>query len=1730
MSIPTTTSQILGAGSPEPHPATSDTDIACRPSSKESNPDIEHVPVNDDPRQWSHTTTLWIVSVASMISTLASNIQNPTDAIIEQELHANSIQISWVLAAFTFVQGNFPLIWSTASEIKGRKLVYIAATSIFVLGCVILANAATINVLIGMRVMQAAGSSAAITISAATLADIYETHERGTMMGIFYAAPLLGPALGPIIGGFLSQAFGWRASFYFLFACGVILLAAFVFLFKDTFRFERSLTYQAALARRTHAARNLGCSTVPMAAANKTETEEKQASSKNLTSQSSSIEDGIPAIKVEAGMAEVGLSFSDMNPFPPLWKVMRRKNNIAILFANGLVFAFSYSLSYTCARTLSKEYGYEPLTIGLVLLSLGAGSIGGSVIGGRWSDHVVMKLKKENKGEWYPEMRLNSATLAMVWLPPSIIAYGWVAAEARSHWCDLPDAILVRILFDMDVHEYAGSLSRRSVPSPATSSTSAPAQEHADNTHPPRRSLPRRILSALPKPSLGSRPLVSSLTLPTHTEQTLRGKKRRWGLSRRHKVSSNIERAIPEHTDPSTANDEQQVDRDVDEFGVITPRVPDSHTHSPATSAKGKEKAKDLPDVNDVNQDHHSLPVASSSNPSPPAHSDPGTDHFDQVVIAPTVPPSPPRQNLSLPPTPEPERLSLPLPSVPTPTSPPQPSIQSPNSSPRPFPPPGTLVVVQGVVHTTDVPRSSERPAATPSPTPPTIDDATHSNTTPNLEPTRPSSVPPGTPSRNRLSGILPRPASMVPGVSAPATVDFSGTDTQARPTASSPGPVEDSEDEDRTNAHPHGISMTQGPVGGSGLSASSIDVLGTLLSVAAAATAASLLTGSSEPIFSSGLTSPQPPPPSNSIHPPPSFSSSIPSERPLSPTPTSDTGRMRHVWSSLRDRLGLGSGGHNSNNSSDVTSNSGPGQSAPSQPSDILHPRDPREIMLAEMARAFNLGLGLGGTPANSNISEGTVSDPTDAPAGEREGEHPSLPPPDSFERFLMDLQTDLRVTLMQDQNPGAPGGLPQDPVQDGEDQPMPELQSLTDSDSGGFGTVQFDSDEDEPDYEEDVDAEDDTEDAHTAQEPLSGRTSPAVSALGTSLHSPFDPRTRVGSTSSLCPGGMSPSLTAPSQPISTATLSSSSGDISSSNPVPDNDKGGNVDIAHSSSSVAIGTGTHVPGDSCPSEMLPARGPEGQGEGAVLGVAHSRDASNEGHRVEVEGAPVSGTVAVQSVDTQDPSNLPGTGTARESFLLGPSSLSGPPSSNTPDSLPEGSTFTPSNRALPSTPTLPIPSIPASTTQSSSPTNPTLADSSMPFRLPFTSGSTSRTERGPGGGINWWRMYRFPAITSPNIGSQGGQQGSMPQLQPQPVLPTPAQGSNHASASPWARATDQNQQNETTTPRILAHGPSVDSGLTQPALVPSAATSTDVAETVSTPNRSTSTPPSTIGQDSDTSTNTSTNLPGHRSNVVVPVIVVGLQSVNMDRPPPHTPDPHVPHAPAMDEEDADGTDFDGLEQSMSMPLHIPEPAEFRRHSSPPNTTLQGQGGQQPQRGRTWQSRAANAIRSLRPSRRNADAASPQPQETPGSRTFLIYVIGGYYPPDHQIITGGNLDSFEALWELAELLGQVKPPTVSKDEIEKSGLEIIKASSLEQYEKEGCVASNCVDRCLICLDDYNPEDDLRVLKCKHTFHQGCVDRWLETGRNNCPACRTKGVGNEDVGPTSATSSDLLFPDS
>ncbi|KII91323.1 hypothetical protein PLICRDRAFT_105812 [Plicaturopsis crispa FD-325 SS-3] len=397
--------------------------------------DIEHVFVENDPRQWSRARknlVLIIVSCASLIAGLCANIQNPSIQSIEDDLHASSSDISLSISLFILCQGTAPILWSAVSEIKGRKLVYLVSVALFAAASAVVATAKSIGVVIGMRCVQGLGSSAVMAIGAATLADIFDPSERGSKMGIYYAAPMLGPSLGPILGGVLTEAFNWRASFWFLVIWGGIVFVFFLTLFKDTFRRERSMTYQSVLRRRTRERarelqRSSASSTVgTLVGKPGAEKESPQyANSKDLEAQAVS---AAPTLReLEPPLAEIKLSLMDVNPFKPIYMIIRRVNNFCMVTASGLIFAFSFSITYTSARTLGSAYGYNALQIGLVLLAFGIGSMSGSVAGGHWSDRVLAKARKEGKSS--PEMRLQSAIVVMWFLPPSIVGYAWTCQE-----------------------------------------------------------------------------------------------------------------------------------------------------------------------------------------------------------------------------------------------------------------------------------------------------------------------------------------------------------------------------------------------------------------------------------------------------------------------------------------------------------------------------------------------------------------------------------------------------------------------------------------------------------------------------------------------------------------------------------------------------------------------------------------------------------------------------------------------------------------------------------------------------------------------------------------------------------------------------------------------------------------------------------------------------------------------------------------------------------------------------------------------------------------------------------------------------------------------------------------------------------------------------------------------------------------------------------------------------
>ncbi|WWD02063.1 hypothetical protein V865_000101 [Kwoniella europaea PYCC6329] len=252
---------------------------------------------------------------------------------------------------------------------------------------------------------------------------------------------------------------------------------------------------------------------------------------------------------------------------------------------------------------------------------------------------------------------------------------------------------------------------------------------------------------------------------------------------------------------------------------------------------------------------------------------------------------------------------------------------------------------------------------------------------------------------------------------------------------------------------------------------------------------------------------------------------------------------------------------------------------------------------------------------------------------------------------------------------------------------------------------------------------------------------------------------------------------------------------------------------------------------------------------------------------------------------------------------------------------------------------------------------------------------------------------------------------------------------------------------------------------------------------------------------------------------IVPCIFIGVRSIRHD--PNMTTDDLVQHPnfPFVDGQVPPAENSDNAESEMepdtesSVVAGIPDLTQppIRASTPLPSSTppispssIAGAGER-----RTLRERFMDRLNPLRTaSRRNPTHLGPL-------NTYLVYVIGGNYPQNHPIlsipnlITGGPLTD-EEMNLISELMGPAKPPTVNKDEIEKSGLKIVSGSEMDDLRKDGKLLDICGDRCLVCLSEYEPEDECRILNCRHGYHKECVDQWLSKGGNSCPACRSEAV--------------------
>jgi EmrB/QacA subfamily drug resistance transporter len=178
---------------------------------------------NEDIRSLKKSVML-VATFAAFLTPFLGSAVNLALPSIGKDLDASAIGLSWVISSFLLSSAIFLLPFGKLADIVGRKKIFTAGILLFTVSTFLILFSGSIASLIILRIFQGIASAMIFGTSLAIISSVFPPGERGRAMGINVTAVYLGLSSGPIIGGFLTQYFGWKSIFAFLVPFGMFSL------------------------------------------------------------------------------------------------------------------------------------------------------------------------------------------------------------------------------------------------------------------------------------------------------------------------------------------------------------------------------------------------------------------------------------------------------------------------------------------------------------------------------------------------------------------------------------------------------------------------------------------------------------------------------------------------------------------------------------------------------------------------------------------------------------------------------------------------------------------------------------------------------------------------------------------------------------------------------------------------------------------------------------------------------------------------------------------------------------------------------------------------------------------------------------------------------------------------------------------------------------------------------------------------------------------------------------------------------------------------------------------------------------------------------------------------------------------------------------------------------------------------------------------------------------------
>ncbi len=155
------------------------------------------------------------------------------------ELNMDLVTIGWVSTIFLLAVAMFLIPFGKISDIYGRKRVFFIGVVIFTISSILLAFTSTSSTFIVFRFIQGLGAALIYATGNAILTATFPPSQRGKVIGINVTGVYIGLTLSPLLGGIMTENFGWRSQFWFNIPFGVLIILLVLLKFKGEWISER---------------------------------------------------------------------------------------------------------------------------------------------------------------------------------------------------------------------------------------------------------------------------------------------------------------------------------------------------------------------------------------------------------------------------------------------------------------------------------------------------------------------------------------------------------------------------------------------------------------------------------------------------------------------------------------------------------------------------------------------------------------------------------------------------------------------------------------------------------------------------------------------------------------------------------------------------------------------------------------------------------------------------------------------------------------------------------------------------------------------------------------------------------------------------------------------------------------------------------------------------------------------------------------------------------------------------------------------------------------------------------------------------------------------------------------------------------------------------------------------------------------------------------------------------